>query len=84
MLLSWLVALCLTLLLLLAAVSEPVFFLVMTQRPPLRKKKHDEALEAYQAAYAKHQEERLKLLDWIETQRESKELVKQNVKNTDL
>ena len=27
--------------------------------------RHDKALEAYQAAYAKYQQDRTKLLDWI-------------------
>ena len=40
--------------------------------------RHDKALEAYQAAYAKYQKERTKLLDWIETQHEIKEQGKQN------
>ena len=31
--------------------------------------RHDKALEAYQAAYAKYQKERTKLLDWIKTAR---------------
>ena len=44
--------------------------------------RHDKALEAYQAAYAKYQKERTKLLDWIETQHEIKEHSKQNFTNT--
>ena len=45
--------------------------------------RHDKALEAYQAAYAKYQKERTKLLDWIETHHEIKEQAKQNFTNTD-
>ena len=41
--------------------------------------RHDKALEAYQAAYAKYQKERTKLLDWIETQHEIKEQAKQTL-----
>ena len=32
------------------------------------KKRHDKALEAYQAAYAKYQKDRTELLDWVSTQ----------------
>ena len=42
--------------------------------------RHDKALEAYQAAYAKYQKERTKLLDWIETQHEIKEQAKQTLR----
>lgn len=35
--------------------------------------RHDKALEAYQAAYAKYEKERTKLFDWIETQHDIKE-----------
>ena len=48
-----------------------------------QKIRHDKVLEAYQAAYAKYQKERTKLLDWIETQHEIKEQTKQNFTNTD-
>ena len=41
-----------------AEIIQPVFFLVMTQRPPSKKKRLDKALEAYHAAYAKHKIER--------------------------
>ena len=47
------------------------------------KRRHDKALEAYQAAYAKYRKETTKLLDWIKTQHEIKEQVKQNFTNTD-
>ena len=64
--------LCLTLLLLLTVIFLPVFFLAMTHRlPSKRKKRHDEALEAYQAAYVKYEKQRTKLLDWIKTQHEN-------------
>ena len=48
-----------------------------------QKIRHDKALKAYQAAYAKYQKERTKLLDWIETQHEIKEQATQNFTNTD-
>ena len=68
----------------LAAIISPVISLAMTQRPLSKKKKrHDNGLEAYQAAYAKYEKDRTKLLDWIETQHENKELAKQNFTNTD-
>ena len=47
------------------------------------KKRHDEALEAYEAAQARYAQDRTKLLDWIEVNRENKELAKQNFTNTD-
>ena len=47
------------------------------------KTRHDKALEAYEAAQAYYSHERTKLLDWIETNRENKELAKQNFTNTD-
>jgi len=47
------------------------------------KKGHDKALEAYEAAQARYAHERTKLLDWIEINRENKELAKQNLTNTD-
>lgn len=47
------------------------------------KKRHDRALEAYQAAYAKYTRDRTKLLDWIETNAEIKAQAKQNFTNTD-
>lgn len=45
--------------------------------------RHDNALEAYQAAYAKYTRDRTKLLEWIETNAEIKEQAKQNFTNTD-
>ena len=47
------------------------------------KTRHDKALEAYEAAQARYAQERTKLLDWIETNRENKQLAKQNFTNTD-
>jgi len=47
------------------------------------KKRHDKALEAYETAQARYAHERTKLLDWIEVNRENKELAKQNFTNTD-
>ena len=47
------------------------------------KTRHDKALEAYEAAQARYAQERTKLLDWIEVNRENKELAKQNFTNTD-
>ena len=44
---------------------------------------HDKALEAYQAAYAKYQKDRTKLLDWIATNDRIKAQAKQNFTNTD-
>ena len=46
------------------------------------KTRHDKALEAYQAAMEKYACERTQLLDWIETNREIKDLAKQNFTNT--
>lgn len=45
--------------------------------------RHDKALEAYQAAYAKYTRDRTKLLDWIATNAEIKAEAKQNFTNTD-
>lgn len=36
------------------------------------KERHDKALEAYQADYAKYSRERTKMLDWIETNEKKK------------
>ena len=47
------------------------------------KTRHDKALEAYEAAQARYSQERTKLLDWIKTNRENKQLAKQNFTNTD-
>jgi len=47
------------------------------------KKRHDKALEEYQAAYAKYSRDRTKLLDWIETNAEIKAQAKQNFTDTD-
>ena len=47
------------------------------------KKRHDKALEAYETAQARYAHEGTKLLDWIEVNRENKELAKQNFTNTD-
>jgi len=52
-------------------------------RPRWMKKRHDEALEAYEAAQARYTQGRTKLLDWIETKREIKAQAKQNFTNTD-
>ena len=48
-----------------------------------RESSHDKALEAYQAAYAKYQKDRTKLLVWIATNDRIKDQVKQNFTNTD-
>ena len=47
------------------------------------KKRHDIALEKYQKDYAKYQENREKLLDWQEQNRENNAIASQNVKDTD-
>ena len=47
------------------------------------KERHDIALEAYQAAYAKYTRDRTKLLDWIATNTQIKEQAKQNFTHTD-
>ena len=47
------------------------------------KKRHDRAIEAYKAAYAKYTRDRTKLLDWIETKAEIKAKAEQNLTNTD-
>ena len=47
------------------------------------KTRHDKALEAYEAAQARYSQERTRLLDWIETNRENKAQAKQNFTNTD-
>ncbi len=47
------------------------------------KERHNKALEAYQAAYAKNSRDRTRLLDWIQTNGEIIEQVKQNFTNTD-
>ena len=47
------------------------------------KKRHDKALEAYQAAYAKYTRDRTQLLDWIATNAQTKAEAKQNFTNTD-
>jgi len=46
------------------------------------KKRHDKALEAYQAAYAKYTRDRTQLLDWIATNAQTKVEAKQNFTNT--
>ena len=45
--------------------------------------RHDKALEAYQAAYAKYSRDPTKLLDWIQTNAQLKAEAKQNVTDTD-
>ena len=47
------------------------------------KTRHDKALEAHGAAQARYAHDCTKLLDWIETNRENKELAKQTFTNTD-
>ena len=47
------------------------------------KVRHDKALEAYQAAYAKYTRDRTKLLDWIATNAQIKAEAKENFTNTD-
>jgi len=47
------------------------------------KERHDKALEAYETAQARYAHDRTKLLDWIEVNRENKELAKHNFTNTD-
>lgn len=47
------------------------------------KERHDKALEAYQAAYAKYNRDRTKLIDWVQTNAQIKEEAKQNFTNTD-
>jgi len=50
---------------------------------PEEKKRHDKALEEYQAAYAKYTRDHTKLLDWIATNAQVKKQAKQNFINTD-
>ena len=45
--------------------------------------RHDKALEAYQAAYAKYQKDRTELLDWIAEQDREKDKAKYDFQDTD-
>ena len=47
------------------------------------KVRHDKVVEAYQAAYAKYQKDRTKLLDWIATNDRMKDQAKRNFTDTD-
>jgi len=47
------------------------------------KKRHDKAIEDYQAACAKYTRDQTQLLDWIATNAQTKEQAKQNFTNTD-
>ena len=47
------------------------------------KNRHELAVEEYQAAYEKYEENRTKLLDWISTNDRIKDEAKQNFPNTD-
>lgn len=47
------------------------------------KNRHELAVEKYQAAYEKYEENRTKLLDWISTNDRIKDEAKQNFPNTD-
>jgi len=47
------------------------------------KKRHDKALEDYQATYAKYTRDRTQLLDWIATNVQTKEQAKHNMTNTE-
>ena len=47
------------------------------------KKRHDLALEAYQAAYAKYQKDRTELLDWIAEQDREKDKARYDFQDTD-
>ena len=47
------------------------------------KVRHEKALKDYQAAYAKYEKDRTKLLDWIATNDRMKDQAKQNFTNTD-
>ena len=49
----------------------------------IEKKRHDKALEKYQKDYAKYQENREKLLDWQEQNRENNAIASQNFEDTD-
>ena len=45
--------------------------------------RHDKALEAYQAAYAKYQKDRTELLDWIAEQDREKDKARHDFQDTD-
>ena len=47
------------------------------------RKRHDLAVEKYQAAYEKYEENRTKLLDWLAANDRMKSEAKQNFENTD-
>ena len=47
------------------------------------KKRHDKALEAYQAAYAKYKKDRMELLDWIAEQDRVKDQARHDFQDTD-
>ena len=48
-----------------------------------KKKRHDKALEAYQAAYQKWQKDRTHLLDWIAEQDREKDKARYDFQDTD-
>ena len=64
-------------------VREQIYVFWNNGKAGLDEKSHDKGPEAYEAAQARYAQERTKLLDWIETNREIKAQAKQNFTNTD-
>ena len=48
-----------------------------------KKKRHEKALEKYQAAYAKYQKDRTELLDWITENDRAKDMARHDFQTTD-
>ena len=66
-----------------ATILQKLYLVTAAKLHWMKKKRHDLALEKYQAAYAKYQKDRTELLDWVAAQDRLKNKAIHDFQNTD-
>ena len=66
-----------------ATISQKLYQGIAAKQHWMKKKRHDLALEKYQAAYAKYQKDRIELLDWVTEQDREKNKAIHDLQDTD-
>ena len=66
-----------------ATILQKLYLVTVDKLLKMKKKRHDPALEKYQAAYAKYQKDRTELLDWVAAQDRLQNKAIHDFKDTD-
>ena len=66
-----------------ATILQNIYPVTVAKLHWMKRSRHDKALEKYQAAYAKWQQDRAELLDWVAEQGREKDTARHNFQTTD-